>query len=41
MSIIGGLDIHRGQLTFDYVEQETGRLQRGRIAPADREHLAG
>src|SRR5438067_1487713 len=41
MSIIGGLDIHRGQLTFDYVEQETGRLERGRIAPADREHLAG
>jgi hypothetical protein len=28
-------------LTFDYVEVETGRLERGRIAPADREHLAG
>ena len=41
MSIVGGLDIHRKQLTFDYVEQETGRLARGRIAPADREHLAG
>jgi transposase len=41
MSIVGGLDIHRKQLTFDYVEVDTGRLQRGRIAPADREHLAG
>ena len=40
MSIVGGLDIHRKQLTFDYVEVETGRLERGRIAPADREHLA-
>jgi transposase len=41
MSIIGGLDIHRKQLTFDYVETQTGRLERGRIAPADRERLAG
>jgi transposase len=41
MSIVGGLDIHRKQLTFDYVEVETGWLERGRIAPADREHLAG
>jgi len=35
------LDVHRKQLTFDYVELETGRLERGQIAPADREHLAG
>jgi transposase len=41
MSIVGGLDVHRKQLTFDYVEQETGRWERGRIVPADREHLAG
>jgi len=41
MSIVGGLDVHRKQLTFDYVDVETGRLERGRIAPADREHLAG
>jgi transposase len=41
MSIVGGLDIHRKQLTFDYVDTATGRLERGRIAPADREHLAG
>jgi transposase len=41
MSIVGGVDIHRKQVTFDYVEVETGRLERGRIIPADREHLAG
>jgi transposase len=41
MSIVGGVDIHRKQLTFDYVEVETGRWERGRITPADREHLAG
>ncbi len=40
MSIAGGLDIHRKQLTFDHVESETGRWERGRIVPADREHLA-
>jgi transposase len=34
------LDIHRKQLTFDYVETDTGRLERGRIASADRERLA-
>ena len=28
-------------MTFDYVEGETGRWERGRIAPAEREHLAG
>jgi hypothetical protein len=41
MPIVGGMDIHRKQLTFDYADTETGRLERGRIAPADREHLAG
>jgi transposase len=40
MPIVGGLDIHRKQLTYDYVDLDTGRLERGRIAPADREHLA-
>jgi transposase len=40
VSIVGGVDIHRKQLTFDYVEQQTGRWERGRIVPADRQHLA-
>jgi hypothetical protein len=29
MSIVGGLDIHRKQLTFDYVDQDTGRWEPG------------
>jgi hypothetical protein len=40
MSIVGGVDIHRKQLTFDYVDEQTQRWERGRIAPADREHVA-
>jgi hypothetical protein len=39
MSIVGGLDIHRKQLTFDYLDTVTGQVQRGQIAPADRAHL--
>jgi transposase len=41
MSIVGGLDIHRKQLTFDWVDEQNGKWEHGRIAPADREHLAG
>jgi transposase len=41
MSIVGGLDIHRKQITFDYLDTVTGEVERGQIAPADREHLAG
>jgi hypothetical protein len=40
MAIVGGLDIHRKQITFDCLDTETGELHRGRIAPADRAHLA-
>jgi transposase len=39
MPIIGGLDIHRRQLTFDYLDTVTGQVRRGQVAPADREHL--
>jgi transposase len=38
-SIVGGLDIHRKQLTFDYLDTVTGEVRRGQIAPADREHF--
>ena len=41
MPIVGGLDIHRKQLTFDYLDTVTGQVQRGQVAPADREHLRG
>ena len=39
MAVAGGLDLHRGQLTFDYVDLGTGEARRGRICPADRESL--
>ncbi len=39
MPIVGGLDIHRKQITFDYPGTVTGQVQRGQITPADREHL--
>jgi hypothetical protein len=41
MPIVGGLDIHRKQLTFDYLDTVTGQVVRGRVAPAGREHLRG
>ena len=39
MPIVGGLDIHRKQLTFDYLDTESGEVKRGQITPADRVHL--
>src|SRR4051794_10807010 len=36
MRIVGGLDIHRRQITFDYLDERSGQSRRGRIAPADR-----
>jgi transposase len=39
MSIVGGLDLHRQHITFDYLDTESGQVSRGRVAPADREHL--
>jgi transposase len=38
-SIVGGLDIHRKQVTFDYLDVVTGEVKCGQVAPADREHL--
>ena len=39
MPIVGGLDIHRKQITFDYLDTDTGQVRRGQISPADRVHL--
>ena len=36
MTIIGGLDVHRAQITFDYLDTDTGEVSRGRIEPATR-----
>jgi transposase len=39
MEIIGGLDVHRKQITFDYVEIETGEVKSGQFTPATRERV--
>lgn len=39
MAILGAFDVHRGQLTSDYVDTETGEVRRGQVRPADRAHL--
>jgi transposase len=39
MPVVGGIDIHRAQLTFDYLDLDSGEVVRGRIAPADRDRL--
>jgi len=39
MPIVGGLDIHRKQITFDYLDTVTGEVRRGQITPAGRAHL--
>jgi transposase len=39
MSIVGAFDVHRRQLTFEYLDTVTGELRRGRVVPADRQHL--
>jgi hypothetical protein len=43
MGMVGGLDLHRGKVTFDVVDTECGRVLRGRIAGAsgDVPRLAG
>ncbi len=39
MAIVGAFDVHRRQLTYDYLDQDSGEVWRGRVAPADRDHL--
>jgi transposase len=39
--IVGAFDVHRRQITFDWVDRETGEARRGQIAPATREVLRG
>ncbi len=38
-SIVGGLDVHRKQITFDCLDTVTGEVSCGQIAPADRENF--
>jgi hypothetical protein len=39
MSIRGGLDVPRAQITFDRVDRDSGQARRGRIVPATRAAL--
>ena len=39
MSIVGAFDVHRRQLTFEYLDTSSGELKWGRVMPADRQHL--
>src|SRR4051812_49905091 len=41
MGIVGGFDIHRRQITFDYLDERSGETRHGRIAPAGRMLLGG
>src|SRR5579859_4040785 len=36
MGMVGGLDLHRGQITFDVVDADSGEVWRGRIWQPDR-----
>ena len=39
MTIVGGFDVQRKQLTFDYMDSETGEVRSGQIRPATRKML--
>lgn len=39
MAIVGGFDVHRAQITVDWIDTETGEARRGQIRPATRERL--
>jgi len=39
VAIVGGFDVHRAQITFDYLDTETGEIATGQIRPATRPTL--
>lgn len=39
MAIVGGFDVHRAQITFDYLDTDTGAVSTGQIRPATRAAL--
>jgi len=41
MAIVGGLDIHRRQITYDWIDTTTGETRRGQLSPATRVELRG
>jgi hypothetical protein len=41
MAIVVGVDQHRGQITVEWIDTETGEVQRTRVAPAETAALRG
>jgi hypothetical protein len=41
VSTISGLDVHRAQITYDWIDTDTGQTRQGQLALASREHLRG
>jgi len=39
MAIVGGLDIHRRQITYDWIDTDSGETGRGQLSPATRVEL--
>src|SRR4029453_12728944 len=39
MAIVGGLDIHRRQITYDWIDPDSGEPCRGQLSPATRVEL--
>lgn len=39
MAIVGSLDIHRRQITYDWIDTTTGESCRGQLSPATRVEL--
>jgi transposase len=39
MAIVGGLDIHRRQITYDWIDTDSGETRRGQLSPATRLEL--
>ena len=39
MTMVGGFDVHRKQITFDYVDSDSGEVRSGQICPATRKVL--
>lgn len=36
MAIVGGFDVHRAQITYDYLDTDTGEISAGQVRPATR-----
>jgi hypothetical protein len=41
MASLGGLDVHRQQITFDYLDTDAGEVVAGQILSADRRRGGG